>query len=78
MGLIKDIAVIWDDLRFEMRNLVDVGMMAKLLLAETHGKGGYSNLSLKTCVEEVLGYTIDKNLQQSDCDDQIKCECHTC
>ncbi|KAJ7767243.1 ribonuclease H-like domain-containing protein [Mycena metata] len=66
VGLIKDIAVIWDDLRMEVKNLVDVGMMAKLVLTDTHGKGGYSNLSLKTSVETVLGYEIDKDLSQSD------------
>ncbi|KAJ7168841.1 ribonuclease H-like domain-containing protein [Mycena filopes] len=66
VGLIKDIAVIWDDLRLEMKNLVDVGMMAKLTLAEKHGKIGYGNLSLKVSVEDILGYKIDKELSQSD------------
>jgi ribonuclease D len=55
-----------DDLRTEMKNLVDCGMMARLLLAEKYQKQTYGNLSLKTSVEDVLGFKIDKDLQQSD------------
>ncbi|KAJ7925803.1 ribonuclease H-like domain-containing protein [Mycena leptocephala] len=66
VGLLKDISVVWDDLRMEMKNLVDCGMMARLLLAEKYQKQAYGNLSLKTSVEDVLGFTIDKDLQQSD------------
>ncbi|KAJ7270159.1 ribonuclease H-like domain-containing protein [Mycena haematopus] len=66
VGLINDIGVIWDDLRTEMRLLVDVGMMAKLLLAEKYPKQGYGNMSLKTSVEDILGFTIVKDLAQSD------------
>ncbi|KAJ6449311.1 ribonuclease H-like domain-containing protein [Mycena vitilis] len=66
VGLISDVGVLWDDLRTEMVNLVDVGLMARLLLAEKYPKAAYSNLSLKTSVEEVLGYTIAKELGSSD------------
>ncbi|KAJ7926837.1 ribonuclease H-like domain-containing protein [Mycena leptocephala] len=66
VGIIRDILVIWDDLRFEMKNLVDAGMMAKLLLAEKYPKLAYGNLSLKTSVEDVLGYSISKELSESD------------
>jgi hypothetical protein len=55
VGVTKDLTIIWDDLRTEMKTLVDVGMMAKLLLAEKYPKTSYGNLSLKTSVEEVLG-----------------------
>jgi hypothetical protein len=55
VGIIRDILVIRDDLRFEMKNLVDAGMMAKLLLAEKYPKLAYGNLSLKTSVEERTG-----------------------
>ncbi|KAJ7123015.1 hypothetical protein C8R44DRAFT_735622 [Mycena epipterygia] len=34
VGLIKNINIVWDDLQFNMKHLVDVGMMAKLALAE--------------------------------------------
>ncbi|KAJ7615624.1 ribonuclease H-like domain-containing protein [Mycena polygramma] len=66
VGLIKDISIMWDDTRTEMRNLVDVGMMARLILAEKYPKPGYGNLALKTCVEEVLGVTVGKELTKSD------------
>ncbi|KAJ6598383.1 hypothetical protein DFH09DRAFT_1071400 [Mycena vulgaris] len=33
-GLTRDITLIWDDLHIEMRNLVDLGMMMKLLFSE--------------------------------------------
>ncbi|KAJ7875021.1 ribonuclease H-like domain-containing protein [Mycena leptocephala] len=65
VGLIKDIAVIWDDLRLEMNNLVDSGMMARLALTEKYAKQAYSNLALKTSVEDVLRFTINKDLGQS-------------
>ncbi|KAJ7934483.1 ribonuclease H-like domain-containing protein [Mycena leptocephala] len=43
----SNIGVIWDDLRTEMKMLVDAGLMAKLYLVEKHEKG-----------EELLGYNI--------------------
>ncbi|KAJ7907075.1 hypothetical protein B0H13DRAFT_1879901 [Mycena leptocephala] len=53
-------------MRMEMRNVADAGMMARLLLAEKHPKQAYSNLSLETSVEEALGFSIEKDLAQSD------------
>ncbi|KAJ7679810.1 hypothetical protein B0H17DRAFT_1138950 [Mycena rosella] len=49
-GLTRDITAVWDDLRIEMRNLMDVGMMAKLVLAEKYPKMAYGKLGeiLKT------------------------------
>ncbi|KAJ6588060.1 hypothetical protein B0H19DRAFT_1057329 [Mycena capillaripes] len=49
-----------------MMNLVDAGMMAKLLLAEKYPKTGYRNLSLKTSMQNVLGFSISKELSESD------------
>ncbi|KAJ7733298.1 glycoside hydrolase superfamily [Mycena metata] len=66
VGLIKDLAVIWDDLRMEMKNLVDVGMMARLVTAEKHPKIAYGNMGLKTSVEEILGFELDKEKALSD------------
>ncbi|KAJ7182685.1 ribonuclease H-like domain-containing protein [Mycena crocata] len=66
VGLIKDISIIWDDLRFEMKNVVDAGMMARLHLIEKHQKTSYTNLALKVCVEELLGYKFPKELAVSD------------
>ncbi|KAJ7757328.1 hypothetical protein DFH07DRAFT_772811 [Mycena maculata] len=47
-------------------NLVDVGLMAKLVLCEKYQNTSYSNLLLKVSVEEILGNTITKDLQKSD------------
>ncbi|KAJ7466101.1 ribonuclease H-like domain-containing protein [Mycena latifolia] len=49
-----------------MCNLVDVGMMARLLLAERYPKGSYGNLALKTCAQDVLGFELSKDLSVSD------------
>ncbi|KAJ7923141.1 hypothetical protein B0H13DRAFT_1865245 [Mycena leptocephala] len=50
----------------DMWKIRDTGMMARLLLAEKYRKQAYSNLSLKTSVEEVLGFSTEKDLAQSD------------
>jgi hypothetical protein len=70
-------------MRMEMRNLEDAGMTARLLLAGKYPKQAYSKLSLKTSVEEVLGFSIEKDLAQSDWSamqltkEQIECKCTT-
>ncbi|KAJ6538804.1 hypothetical protein DFH09DRAFT_1283188 [Mycena vulgaris] len=58
--------VIWDDVRIEMKNLVDIGMMGKLLLSEKYPKRAYGNLALKTCVEEILRFELSTELTTSD------------
>ncbi|KAJ6474025.1 ribonuclease H-like domain-containing protein [Mycena vitilis] len=65
VGLNSDVLVLWEDLRTEAMALVDGGLMAKLLLAEKYPKAAYGNLSLKTSVEEVLGFTMNKSLADS-------------
>jgi hypothetical protein len=80
VGVLKDVSVFWDDLRMEIRNVADSGMMARLMLAEKYQKQAYTNLSLKTSVEDILGFTIDKELSVSDwstdklTDEQLECE----
>ncbi|KAJ7749108.1 ribonuclease H-like domain-containing protein [Mycena metata] len=61
VGLANDILALWDDLRTEAVNLVDAGMMAKLLLAEKYSNTAYGNLSLQTSVADVLGYIVNKD-----------------
>ncbi|KAJ7093623.1 ribonuclease H-like domain-containing protein [Mycena crocata] len=65
VGLLSDIPVIWNDLRSELKNLVDCGMMARLLLAETYDVGGFQNLSMDVAASEILSCRIDKSLQVS-------------
>jgi ribonuclease D len=80
VGVLKDISIIWDDLRIEMNNICASGMMARLMLADKYPKHGYSNLSIKTSLEDILGFTIDNDLALSDwsanklCDEQITCK----
>ncbi|KAJ7458426.1 ribonuclease H-like domain-containing protein [Mycena latifolia] len=65
VGLPSDILVIWDNLRLDMKNLTDTGLMAKLAIADRYPKQAYSNLSLKTSVKEMLGYKLPKDLTNS-------------
>ncbi|KAJ6460681.1 ribonuclease H-like domain-containing protein [Mycena vitilis] len=65
VGMTSDLLVIWNDLGCNMNNLCDCGLMAKLLLAEKYMDGPFSNLSLEQSVEDILGYTIPKDLQTS-------------
>ncbi|KAJ7258999.1 ribonuclease H-like domain-containing protein [Mycena rebaudengoi] len=66
VGLVSDIPVIWNDTRTEINNLVDAGLMAKLLYCEKYSDSGYNNLSMTVSVAEVLGAYIPKDLRLSD------------
>ncbi|KAJ7135573.1 ribonuclease H-like domain-containing protein [Mycena epipterygia] len=65
VGLLSDISVVWNDLRIDLNCLVDVGMMARLALAEAHTLGAYQNLSMDVCAREVLSCEVDKTQQVS-------------
>ncbi|KAJ7115109.1 ribonuclease H-like domain-containing protein [Mycena crocata] len=65
VGMITDLQVIWADLGLEMKNVVDVGLMARLLLVEKYTDGAYANLSMVNAMHDVLGFTISKKLQRS-------------
>ncbi|KAJ7434139.1 hypothetical protein FB451DRAFT_1380013 [Mycena latifolia] len=47
------------------RYVEDSGLMAKLAVADRYPKQVYGNLSLKTSVEEILGYELPKDLTNS-------------
>ncbi|KAJ7118461.1 ribonuclease H-like domain-containing protein [Mycena crocata] len=64
VGLAGDVKVFWTDMRSNLMNLVDVGLMSKLLLSEKYPDGGFTNLSLQTSVAEILGYHIEKDYQE--------------
>jgi ribonuclease D len=81
VGLLNDISVIWNDLRINIQNMADVGLMARLQLVPRHAEGHFANLSLQTCTAELLGYRIDKSLATSDwsgelSDAQLTCAPH--
>ncbi|KAJ7137602.1 ribonuclease H-like domain-containing protein [Mycena crocata] len=65
VGMISDLQVIWADLGLEMKNVVDVGLMARLLLVESYADGAYANLSMVNAMRDVLGFTISKKMQKS-------------
>ncbi|KAJ6457534.1 ribonuclease H-like domain-containing protein [Mycena vitilis] len=65
VGVSADLPVIWNDLGCDMNNVVDCGLMAKLLLAEKYKDAPFANLSLLQSVSDILGFTIDKELQKS-------------
>ncbi|KAJ6481345.1 ribonuclease H-like domain-containing protein [Mycena vitilis] len=65
VGASNDLLVLWDDLRTDMNNVVDAGMMARLFLAPSHPKPGYGPLSLKTSAADVLGFTVVKEQTDS-------------
>ncbi|KAJ7027301.1 ribonuclease H-like domain-containing protein [Mycena alexandri] len=60
VGVTSDLSHLWNDLRTDVQNVVDVGCMARLLLAHKFSHTQYGNLSLQTCTEEILGYSVDK------------------
>ncbi|KAJ7016192.1 hypothetical protein C8F04DRAFT_1282321 [Mycena alexandri] len=76
VGLLSDIPVFWRDLRSELRHMVDVGMMARLLMTAVasdeeftgnpYVDGGFQNLSLQKCAAVILGFSVDKTEQVSD------------
>ncbi|KAJ6507243.1 ribonuclease H-like domain-containing protein [Mycena vitilis] len=66
VGVVNDIPVVWNDLRMDLNNLIDAGLMARLLLVDKYVAGAYQNLSLVVSAQEVLGYTVDKGEQVSD------------
>ncbi|KAJ7664480.1 ribonuclease H-like domain-containing protein [Mycena polygramma] len=66
LGMANDVAHFWVDFRVNVRNLVDVGCMARLLLAHKFDSTVYCNLSLEVSAAEILGYKIDKEERLSD------------
>ncbi|KAJ7239908.1 ribonuclease H-like domain-containing protein [Mycena rebaudengoi] len=66
VGITNDIAVMWNDARLELKNLVDAGMMARLLLCRKYSESSYSNLSMQIACAEVLGVYVNKDQRLSD------------
>ncbi|KAJ7134190.1 ribonuclease H-like domain-containing protein [Mycena epipterygia] len=64
VGIINDITVIWDDLRVEQHGRR--GHDGQTGSGGEYPKMAYGNLALKTSVQDILGYKIDKDLGQSD------------
>jgi ribonuclease D len=83
VGVSADLTVFWNDLRSDVNNVVDCGLMAKLLFAEKYKETSFTNLSLQQSVEDILNLTIAKEMQKTNwkgddngdiTDEQKKCE----
>ncbi|KAJ7229263.1 ribonuclease H-like domain-containing protein [Mycena rebaudengoi] len=66
VGVVNDIPVLWNDARLNLYNLVDTGLMAKLLLCQKYCDSGYSNLSMQISCAEILHCYVDKDQRTSD------------
>ncbi|KAJ7640379.1 hypothetical protein DFH06DRAFT_1334741 [Mycena polygramma] len=84
VGLSNDVIHLWCDFRIEIKNMVDAGLMAKLLFAHKYPDQPYGNLSLQSSVAEMFGKYVGKEDRESDwkCthnkgeldDDQLRCK----
>ncbi|KAJ7645260.1 hypothetical protein DFH06DRAFT_1426094 [Mycena polygramma] len=66
LGISQDLINIFNDFGTDIENIVDVGLMAKVHLADKFPKSAFQNLSLEVCAEEILGVSIEKKEQLSD------------
>ncbi|KAJ7019105.1 ribonuclease H-like domain-containing protein [Mycena alexandri] len=64
-GITNDGAVIWEDLRSNMKNLVDVGLMTRLWGVDKHKEEPFGNIALDVAALEVLDINIDKTYQKN-------------
>ncbi|KAJ7932919.1 ribonuclease H-like domain-containing protein [Mycena leptocephala] len=65
VGSAQDLPVIWNDLGCDMNNVVDCGLMVKLLLTEKYKETSYTNVSLVQSVEDMFQFKVDKEEQTS-------------
>ncbi|KAJ7122503.1 ribonuclease H-like domain-containing protein [Mycena crocata] len=65
VGMGSDIPVLWRDLGTDVNSFVDCGLMARLALTEQYQDTGFTWLSMKSAVQDVLGLTISKDMQRS-------------
>jgi ribonuclease D len=86
VGVPADLTVLWNDLGSDMNNVVDCGLMAKLLFAEKYKETLFTNLSLQQSAEDILNLTIAKEMQKTNwkgddngdiTDEQKKCELYS-
>lgn len=62
----NDAFVVWEDLRTDMRNLVDVGLMVRLWKVEDHQDENFLPMAMDLAAEEALGLKVDKAYQRAD------------
>lgn len=63
-GILSDAAVLWEDLRINMNNMGDVGLMTRLWHVDAHQDDSFTHMALDTAANEVLGISMDKTYQK--------------
>ncbi|KAJ6522826.1 ribonuclease H-like domain-containing protein [Mycena vulgaris] len=64
VGIASDAQVFWEDTQIILINMVDAGLMARLVNVEKHQEEPYTNLSLNNAAAEVLGISVNKLYQK--------------
>ncbi|KAJ7739217.1 ribonuclease H-like domain-containing protein [Mycena metata] len=64
-GLTSDAEVIWEDLRIDMPQLADVGLMTRLSDPERRLDENFQQLALDTAAEQILSISLDKTRQKT-------------
>ncbi|KAJ7482338.1 ribonuclease H-like domain-containing protein [Mycena galericulata] len=65
VGLLSDAAVVWEDLRVDMQQLVDVGLMTRLYKPEDFPEEPFQNVALDVAAHKILKIVIDKSRQKT-------------
>jgi hypothetical protein len=60
----SDAAVIWEDLRINLKNAAELGLMARLWTLKNHEDEPFNQFSLDTAAAEVLHIDMDKDFQK--------------
>jgi hypothetical protein len=65
-GIINDACVVWEDLRTDMRNVIDVGLMVRLWKVDDHLDENFLPMAMDVAMKEALGRQVDKAYQKAD------------
>jgi hypothetical protein len=60
----SDACVIWEDLRINLKNAAELGLMARLWTLKNHEDEPFNQISLDTAAAEVLHVDVDKDFQK--------------
>ncbi|KAJ7037578.1 ribonuclease H-like domain-containing protein [Mycena alexandri] len=63
-GILSDATVLWEDLRMDINNMADVGLMTRLWHVDEHWDDQFTHMALDSAAKEVLGVSMDKTYQK--------------
>lgn len=66
VGFANNVSHLWKNFLTNVKNLVDIGLIAKLLHAHEHVDQSYGNLSMQNSVAIVLSFFIEKDSHNMD------------